>query len=91
MEGIRGRAHRVHVGLAGARLQLDQRAALEVDAEVQADRQEQRDRQERHGGREREAHAPEAHEAEPGVVGPEAKETHGLIDSNQNGSAFGRA
>ena len=35
--------------------------------------------------------APEAHEAEPGVVGPEAKETHGVIDSDQNGSAFGRA
>ena len=28
--------------------------------------------------REREAHAPEAHEAELGVVGPDAKEAHGL-------------
>src|SRR3712207_7232962 len=49
----------------------------EIDAEIEPPGQEHHRRQDRDEGRQREREAPEAHEVEMGVFGPEANEAHG--------------
>ena len=75
-ETVGGMAHGSDIGGAGLGLELHQGAALEVDAEIQADRQEQDHRPDRQQGREREGEAPEAHEVDVRLIGPEAEQAH---------------
>ena len=76
-ESLQRGAKRAHLGLATWRLDLQQRAALEVDAVVQPMREEEDERQDRQHGRDREAEAPKADEAESRVVRDDAEVTHG--------------
>lgn len=57
------------------RLELEDRAALEVDAEVEADREEQRDGGQKHDRRERERQHAQPHEADVRRLG-EKSEKH---------------
>src|SRR6185295_1984716 len=65
-------AHLRDVGGAGFRLQLDQRAAAEIDAEIEPGVEEQQDRDDRQQRRDRKADAPKAHEIERRVVRDDA-------------------
>ncbi len=74
-----GRAHLGEVGLPALDLDLDQRAAAEIDAEIEPMKEVERDRDDRQHRRERKADPPELDEVEVGVVRDDAegKEAHG--------------
>jgi hypothetical protein len=76
-EGVRSRADGARIGDVVLGLELDQRAALEVDAEIEPDRQEHDDGSKGQHGRERERDVPEPHEVEAEAFRPDAKEAHG--------------
>ncbi len=66
------------IGNTGVRSHFDDRAARKIDAEIHADRQKEHDGQNRHHRRERIADAPEAHEAELGILRRKAKQFHAV-------------
>ncbi len=70
-------AHFRKIGRRRLRLDLDQRAAFEVDAEIQSVKEIKRYRDDRQQRRHRKTDAPKAHEVEFGVVGNDAKQAHG--------------
>jgi hypothetical protein len=89
IEGIERGADLADVGRAVLRLDLDDRAALEVDAVVQADGKEQRERDDRHHDRQRHGDNSPPHERDSGVRRKQPDQAH-LRDSGQIGTAVGR-
>ena len=75
-------AHLGEIGGAALRLDLDQRAADEVDAEIEPVKKEQQDRDDRQQRRDRKADAPEAHEVELGVVRDDPQQRDGGMQAH---------